>query len=116
MLIQVVVEAICEPIARALRKTIGGKVLDPVVSAIGYALFGGLAGLLTLLLFPKLFIEPGWLRIVNLIVTPAAAGAAMAVLGGWRRRRGQELVRLDQFGYGFVFALALALARLAFAK
>jgi len=45
------------------------------------------------------------------IVTPIVAGAAMAVIGSLRRRRGLRLVRLDRFGYAYVFALVMALVR-----
>lgn len=42
--------------------------------------------------------HPGWLT--------------MSVLGWWRAGRGQDVVRLDRFGYGgYLFALSLALVR-----
>jgi len=41
------------------------------------------------------------MRIANLIITPIAAGGAMGALGAWRRRRNEELIRLDRFAYGF---------------
>ena len=35
-------------------------------------------------------------------------------LDAWRRRREDELVRLDKFAYGYLFALAMALVRFYF--
>jgi hypothetical protein len=62
--------------------------------------------------FPTSFIRDPRLRVINVALTPIVAGAAMALLGTWRRRREQPLVRLDRFTYGFVFAFAMALVRL----
>jgi hypothetical protein len=85
--------------------------VDPVLAAIGYAALGAVAGAISLWLVPELLIKSQWLRIANLIITPLAAGAAMGALGAWRRRRHEELIRLDRFAYGFLFALAMALVR-----
>ena len=35
----------------------------------------------------------------------------MALLGKWRNRRGQNLVKLDSFAYATVFALAMGAIR-----
>jgi hypothetical protein len=83
----------------------------PVLALVGYAIFGALAGAISLWLFPTLFIKTGWLRVLNLVLTPLLAGAAMAAIGAWRRRRDEELIRLDRFTYGVTFALAMALVR-----
>jgi hypothetical protein len=45
---------------------------------------------------------------------PGRAGLAMMARGAWRRRRDQELIRLDKFAYGYLFALAMALVRFNF--
>ena len=45
------------------------------------------------------------------MLTPLAAGTAMAALGAWGRRREEKTIRLDRFGYGFAFALSMALVR-----
>lgn len=51
--------------------------------------------------------------LADLILTPIAAGAVMAALGAGRRRRDQELIRLNRFPYGFLFAFAMAVVRFA---
>lgn len=87
---------------------------NPLFAAIGYALFGSIAGALSLAAFPTLFIvsHPG--RLTNLALTPILAGCAMVAIGSWRRSRDQELVRLDRFAYGYLFALAMAPVRFSF--
>jgi hypothetical protein len=39
----------------------------------------------------------------------------MMFIGSWRRRRGQEVVRLDHFSYGFLFAICMAAVRFQWA-
>jgi len=110
--LQVVVEILGELGLRSVREPFRRpEPIHPVLATLGYAIFGAAAGALSLWLLPSLFIADDSLRIVNLIVTPVIAGVAMGALGAWRRRRNQELIRLDRFGYGFVFALAMALVR-----
>ena len=55
-------------------------------------------------------------RVVNLVVTPVVAGAAMSAFGAWRRKRGEELLRLDRFAYAMVFAFAMAVVRFVFSR
>jgi hypothetical protein len=85
--------------------------IDPVLSAIGYCLYGALAGGISLLL-PRIFTAPGWVRIVNLVLTPLACGYLMAYIGKVRERRGDRPLRMDTFLYGYLFALAMAIVRL----
>lgn len=70
-----------------------------------------MAGGLSLWVFPALFIQEPWLRVINLLVAPCVAGFVMSALGNYRRRKGQELLRLDTFVYGAVFAFGMALVR-----
>jgi hypothetical protein len=70
---------------------------------------------MSLLVFPAhLVATPAW-RIVNVLVTPLAAGVCMGALGLWRSRRGKRVLRIDHFSYGYLFALAFALVRFALA-
>ena len=84
---------------------------NPLLSTIGFTLCGLLAGGISLWIFPTSHIHDPMFRTLNLIVTPLAIGLAMMLVGELRRRKGQDLVRLDQFGYAFVFAFAMALVR-----
>jgi len=88
---------------------------NPWLAAIGYALFGAVAGGLSLLLFPDHLVS-GNLRLANLVATPIAVGLLMCIMGIWRSRHDQPVLRIDRFAYGYVFALFLALVRFGFAK
>lgn len=87
---------------------------NPWLAALGYALFGTILGALSLLVFPHNLVPGPW-RVVNLIATPIAVGGAMAAMGAWRARRGEQVLRIDRFAYGYLFALTVALVRFFFA-
>ena len=74
-----------------------------------------IAGGLSLWIFPTSPIHEPLFRQINLIVTPVALGLVMMLIGKIRLKKGQDLVRLDQFGYAFVFAFAMALVRFIWA-
>jgi hypothetical protein len=112
--LQIVFEFLAELIGHAIREPLRHpRTRNPIFAAIGYALFGILTGAASLALFPALFIPSPGLRLANLFLTPVIAGALMSLLGAWRKRRGQEIIRLDTFFYGFCFAMAMALVRIA---
>lgn len=115
LLLQVVLEALVElglhSVAEPLRKP-----PNPWLAAIGYALFGAAAGGVSLWLFPAHLIAGDALRVLNLLVTPIAVGLLMCAMGAWRARRGEAVLRIDRFAYGYLFALCLALIRFWFAK
>ncbi|MFG6467590.1 hypothetical protein [Roseateles sp. BYS87W] len=85
------------------------------VAALGYLLLGGLVGAVSVWLFPGHFTREGWPRLLNLVVTPVLAGGAMTLIGLWRARRGEPLLRIDRFACGYLFALAVAVVRFNFA-
>lgn len=117
-LAQAGLRAVRAPFRRSVPSSGSGSVssaIAPEWAAIGYALFGAAAGGLSLWVFPHGFITAWPARVANLVVTPVLAGASMALIGTLRRRRGQELMRLDRFAYGMVFAFAMALVRFFFA-
>lgn len=86
------------------------------VSLLGYLLLGALVGALSLWLFPSQLTRDGWPRLLNLVVTPVIAGLAMMLVGRWRARRGDPVLRIDRFAYGYLFALTVALIRFNFAE
>lgn len=88
----------------------------PSIAAIGYLLIGLLVGGLSLLIFHQHFIQAPLGRWLNLLLTPVLAGLAMAQIGAWRARRGQRVLRIDRFAYGYLFALGFALIRFTFAR
>lgn len=112
-ILQIVLEALVElgfhTIAEPFRKT-----PNPWLATLGYVLLGSVLGGLSLLVFP-LHLVGGGLRVANLVITPIAAGLLMCLMGVWRARRDQPVLRIDRFAYGYVFALSLALVRFWFA-
>ena len=112
-LLQVLGEALVELGFHALAEPFQ-KPPNPWFAAMGYALFGAILGGLSLLVFPNNLVPEPW-RLVNLFATPIAVGGLMVAMGAWRARRGQPVLRIDKFAYGYLFALALALVRFFFA-
>jgi hypothetical protein len=115
LVLQVLFEAAAELGFHSLKETFR-RPGNPVLSAIGFFLWGLLAGGISLLLMPRSFIANPGLRVLNLVITPLAAGGIMMLIGKLRERRGQILVSLDRFGYAYIFAFAMAAVRYAFAK
>jgi len=110
--IQVFAEALFElgfyGLAEALKKK---RRRNPFLASIGYLIWGGIIGGITLFIFPNLMIKNPILRILNLVISPIVAGLAMSALGSWRRKRGQDTLRIDSFIYGALFAFGLAIVR-----
>jgi hypothetical protein len=113
--LQIVFEALAEIGFHSLKNTLRNE-RNPVLSTIGFFLWGGIAGGISLWLFPHSFIASHSLRLFNLVLTPLIAGLLMMQAGKVRERRGHDLVGLDRFGYAFAFAFAMALIRLIFTK
>lgn len=109
LLVEVLVEAGFHAMAEPFQRP-----PNPGWAALGYALLGALLGGLSLLVFPSNLVPDAW-RLANLVLTPVAVGGAIALLGAWRARRGQRVLRMDRFAYGYLFALALAGVRFQFA-
>lgn len=113
-LLQVLSEALVELGFHSLAEPFQ-KPPNPWLAAIGYALFGAILGGLSLLVFPNNLVPEPW-RLVNLVATPFVVGGLMVAMGAWRARRGQPVLRIDKFVYGYLFALALALVRFFFSS
>jgi hypothetical protein len=89
---------------------------NPWLAAVGYVVFGAVAGGLSLLVFPDYLVASKGLRVANAALSPIAAGLSMAAMGKWRAKRGQDVLRIDKFSYGYLFALSLGLVRFWFAS
>jgi hypothetical protein len=112
LILQIIGEAIAELIGHSIKEPFRRpEPIHPWLALVGYAIFGSLAGGLSLWLLPKLYIEPHWLRLINLALSPLIAGLLMAWIGRVRRRHGKDVIRLDSFAYGFFFALFMGLVR-----
>lgn len=73
-----------------------------------------LAGL-SLLVWRRVIIPIGTLRLVNLIVAPIASGAMYRAFAASRAKRGASIVPREQFWQAFWFTLGWAAVRFAFA-
>ncbi len=116
LLLQVVVELLAEIGLHIMREPFEvRRNRNPFVASLGYAIFGMIAGGLSLWIFPRHLILSHSLQILGLFTTPLVASSIMVCLGAWRRRRGEELVRLDRFVYSFIFAFTMSAIRFTFA-
>jgi len=87
--------------------------------AVGYALLGALAGVLSLLVHPHTLVRgehSTGFHGISLLVSPLITGLVMSSVGAILRRPGKKVVPVESFGYGFAFALGMALIRFFFAK
>lgn len=112
-LLQAVVEALLEVGLHSLAEPFR-RPPNPWLAGLGYILFGAAIGGISLWVFPANLVPQPW-RVVNLVATPVAVGGVMVLMGAWRAKRGQAVLRLDRFAYGYLFALSLALVRFLFA-
>ncbi len=115
LLLQIVLEILVELGIHSLKEPFQ-RAPNPWLAAPAYLLFGAAAGGLSLLVFHHHLVSAPALRIANLLITPLLAGLFMSVLGAWRSRRGQAVLRIDRFTYGYLFALGLAAVRFWFAQ
>lgn len=114
-LLQMLIEALAEVGLHALKEPFK-RPPNPWFASIGYALFGCVAGGISLWLVPDHCIPEGPWRVVNVAVTPMVVGLAMALIGAWRSKRNLQVIKLDRFSYGALFALALGLMRFFLAR
>lgn len=106
LLVEFGLHTLAEPMRRAP---------NPWLAALAYAILGAALGGLSLLVLPHNLVRPPW-RLLNLLITPLLLGGLMVLMGSWRERRGQAVLRIDRFAYGYLFALAFALLRFKFAS
>lgn len=116
VVLQVVFEALASAGVHAARQAQGRDAEVPIwLAAPGYALLGGAVGAASLLVIPDAVVRSQAGRVGTLLLAPLAAGAAMALIGALRARRGRQVLRIDRFGCGYLFALAMAAVRFVYA-
>ena len=84
--------------------------LNKVLAAVGVALIGGLAGLVTSIVWPTRFFEPV-LPGASLLLSPLLSGFVMEGVGRWRERRQQTRSYIATYWGGALFAFAMASVR-----
>jgi hypothetical protein len=114
-LIPAIIEISFDFLWRCLGETfISRESRNGFMAGIGYFLFGLILGGVSLLVFPQSFVRSETFHGISLLITPVVSGLAMGALGRWREGRGETVLRIDSFVYGFVFALAMALVRFVY--
>ena len=83
----------------------------PVVAAVGVALLGGLAGVLTSVIWPTRMFRPGPVPGASLLVSPLITGLVMDRYGQWRDGKGIGRSYVATFWGGALFAFSMALVR-----
>jgi hypothetical protein len=84
---------------------------NPVLAYIVYMVLGGVAGGLSLLLFPFPLVHRSRLPGLSVIISPVLAGLGMSMVGSTLRKRDKKAMRIESFGYGFAFAFGMAVLR-----
>jgi len=108
-LLQIVFELAVEALRQLINRQ---KIRNPVFSAVGLALPGAAAGLLSAWLFPhRLLAARTVLPGVSLLLAPLATGSAMHFLGNQSRRFGRYPSNPATFRRGALFAFSMALTR-----
>jgi hypothetical protein len=116
LVFEVLLNAVFELGAEAGFRALAAPFLErphPALAVLGYAAYGAGVGALSSVVLTEFVIRDPTLAAVNLAMSPVFAGLTMMGLGALRARRGQTLIRLDSFFYGWLFAAAFVLTRLA---
>lgn len=77
---------------------------------------GGVVGGLSLLIFDYALLQPTWLRLANLLVSPLASAYLAQFVARRRAHTNPFIVPRNHFWYGFWFSLGLAFIRFAYAS
>lgn len=83
---------------------------NPWLVAAAYAVFGLVAGGISLLVFPHHFINAAVGRLLNLVLMPIGIGVLLAVIAAWRSG-GSQRSPFNRFVCGYLFALSMAVIR-----
>ena len=82
-----------------------------LMAAIGIAVLGGVAGVITSLALPSPLIQHRPIPGMSLILSPIVTGAMMEAYGRWRTHRGGHPSYVATFWGGALFAFVMALVR-----
>ena len=85
-----------------------------ILTAIIYGGVGLVAGLISLLIFPKAFARNSTLPGISLVITPVLGGLLMSYIAWLRVRTWDWSIRLETFAYGYIFAFVMTLLRFYF--
>jgi len=86
----------------------------PLPKFLSYAFLGLMAGAISVILFPRIFIHSLNLQYLNLLLTPILIGAIFASFSALLASKMESFWRLEPFCCGYIFALLMALVRFKF--
>lgn len=118
MLLELVAQVVVQMLAELGWSSMGApfqRNSHPGLVALGYGLFGAIAGGVSLLVVPATMLHGGW-RLLGLGLSPLAGGTLMVATAGMRAAPGVSVLRRERFVYGYLFALTLGLIRFWFAR
>jgi len=117
VILELLFEVGISALARIVRGVFDGDDTEnPVLAAIGYLLFGLVAGVASFFLFPYHLVRPSRFHGISLLISPLVTGLFMSQVGAFLRRKDKTNVRIASFLYGFTFALGIAMIRLVFVR
>jgi hypothetical protein len=117
VILQILFEVSFSLLARIVRSVFDGvDTENPIFAAVGYLLFGLVAGVASFFLFPYHLVRPSRFHGISLLISPLFTGLIMSQVGALLRRKDMTTVRIESFLYGFTFALGLAIVRLTLVK
>jgi hypothetical protein len=117
VILELLSEALFSLLIRSVRSVFDGvDAENPILAAVGYLLFGLVAGVASFFLFPYHLVRPSRFYGISLLISPLITGLIMSQVGAFLRRKDKTTVRIESFLYGFTFALGIAIIRLALVK
>jgi hypothetical protein len=116
-LIEFAGEVVLDLVTRALNAVFTTALeVNPLLTALGYAVLGVLTGGGSLFLFPHPLVHPSRFHGISLLVSPLLTGLAMSMIGSFLERQGKRVAQIENFRYGFAFAFGVAIIRFLFVK
>ncbi|WP_068087849.1 hypothetical protein [Novosphingobium rosa] len=88
-----------------------GSPKPPILAIFSLALWGTIAGGISLIVLPQSLIANRHLREIGLIAIPVSVSCVSMAIGCWRRRERQGRGPIARFGYPFTFSFAMSLVR-----
>ena len=117
LLLQTIVQFLFEAGLHAIKATLDtAREYSARMAVFGYILIGAVAGFISLLIFPVLFVTSTKFQLANLLIMPIVCGALMSLIGSWRESRGLSRIRMETFAYGALFSFVFSLTRLVGAR
>lgn len=116
LLIELLIEGLAEPLVTLLARALGATLPSRWqerrwLAALGYVLWGLLAGALSLWAWPTHLLRAPALRALSFLLSPLLCALALFVVGNVRSRHGHSRRAIDGAWYGLLLGLSYQLVR-----